>query len=182
MVRMVRARLPLVVRRALAEPLLLAAAFGSILLATTAISALLLHAGSATQAGVRRALDTAPLAATATVVTSSVTAGDFAEIDRAVREGIAHAHREVPVRVAVRVESASYAWKGQDRGDQPVLTRFATYEGLDGQKDLVSGRWPAETKTAMVGVAVSEPATPATSSPTLWPCFSNPRPYPPSRP
>ncbi|MBE3011643.1 hypothetical protein IL992_20915 [Microbispora sp. NEAU-D428] len=158
MVRMVRVRLPLVVRRALAEPLLLAAAFGSILLATTAISALLLHAGSATQAGVRRALDTAPLAATATVVTSSVTAGDFAEIDRAVRVGIAHAHREVPVRVAVRVESASYAWKGQDRGDQPVLTRFATYEGLDGQTDLVSGRWPAETKTAMVEVALSEPA------------------------
>ncbi|WP_169982565.1 FtsX-like permease family protein [Microbispora sp. H10836] len=154
MVRMVRARLPLVVRRAPAEPLLLAAAFGSILLATTAISALLLHAGSATQAGVRRALETAPLASTATVVTSSVTAGDFARIDRAVRAGIAHAHEEVPVRVTVRVESASYALKGQDRGDQPVLTRFAAYEGLDGQADLVSGRWPTE-KTA---VALSEPA------------------------
>ncbi|GIH61713.1 hypothetical protein Msi02_25300 [Microbispora siamensis] len=157
---MVRTRLPLVVRRALAEPLLLAAAFGSILLATTAISALLLHAGSATQAGVRRALDTAPLAATATVVTSSVTAGDFAETDRAVRAGIAHAHREVPVRVAVRVESASYALKGQDLGGQPVLTRFATYEGLDGRTDLVSGRRPAEakTKTATVEAALSEPA------------------------
>ncbi|KAB8187845.1 FtsX-like permease family protein [Microbispora catharanthi] len=159
MLRMVRARLPLVVRRALAEPLLLAAAFGSILLATTAISALLLHAGSATQAGVRRALETAPLAATATVVTSSVTAGDFAAADRAVRAGIAHAHGEVPVRVTVRVESASYALKGQDRGDvQPVLTRFAAYEGLDGQADLVSGSWPAETKTALVEVALSEPA------------------------
>ncbi|MBB2740921.1 UNVERIFIED_ORG: hypothetical protein FHR35_000741 [Microbispora rosea subsp. rosea] len=159
MLRMVRARLPLVVRRALAEPLLLAAAFGSILLATTAVSALLLHAGSATQAGVRRALETAPLAATATVVTSSVTAGDFAAADRAVRAGIAHAHGEVPVRVTVRVESASYALKGQDRGDdQPVLTRFAAYEGLDGQADLVSGQWPAETKTAMVEVALSEPA------------------------
>ncbi|MGI5157737.1 FtsX-like permease family protein [Microbispora sp. CA-102843] len=161
-VRMVRARLPLVVRRALAEPLLLAAAFGSILLATTAISALLLHAGSATQAGVRRALETAPPAATATVVTSSVTAGDFAGVDRAVRAGIAHAHGEVPVRVAVRVESASYALKGQDRGDQPVLTRFAMYEGLDGQADLVSGGWPEERTAAeggpRVGVALSEPA------------------------
>ncbi|MEN3540949.1 FtsX-like permease family protein [Microbispora sp. ZYX-F-249] len=142
------------VRRVLAEPLLLAAAFGSILLATTAISALLLHAGSATQAGVRRALETAPLAATATVVTSSVTAGDFAAIDRAVRAGIAHAHEEVPVRVAVRVESASYALKGQDRGHQPVLTRFAAYEGLDGRADLVSGRWP----TGPTAAALSEPA------------------------
>ncbi|HEU4675342.1 MAG TPA: hypothetical protein VFS29_05110, partial [Motilibacteraceae bacterium] len=79
------------IRRALAEPLLLAAAFGSILLATTAIAALLLHAGSASQAGVRRALDMAPLAATATVVTSSVTSGDFAKVDQAVRAGIAHA-------------------------------------------------------------------------------------------
>ncbi|MEU8276853.1 FtsX-like permease family protein [Microbispora bryophytorum] len=151
---MVSGRLPLVVRRALAEPLLLAAAFGSILLATTAISALLLHAGSATQAGVRRALDTAPLAATATVVTSSVTAGDFAGADRAVRAGIAHAHGEVPVRVTVRVESASYALKEEDHGGRPVLTRFAAYEGLDGQADLVSGRWPTEGTT----VALSEPA------------------------
>ncbi|MEU7938374.1 FtsX-like permease family protein [Microbispora bryophytorum] len=154
MVSTVRGRLPLVVRRALAEPLLLAAAFGSILLATTAISALLLHAGSATQAGVRRALDTAPLAATATVVTSSVAAGDFAGADRAVRAGIAHAHGEVPVRVAVRVESASYALKEVDHGGRPVLTRFAAYEGLDGQADLVSGRWPTEGTT----VALSEPA------------------------
>ncbi|MBD3142360.1 FtsX-like permease family protein [Microbispora bryophytorum] len=151
---MVSGRLPLVVRRALAEPLLLAAAFGSILLATTAISALLLHAGSATQAGVRRALNTAPLAATATVVTSSVTAGDFAGADRAVRAGIAHAHGEVPVRVTVRVESASYALKEEDHGGRPVLTRFAAYEGLDGQADLVSGRWPTEGTT----VAISEPA------------------------
>ncbi|MEV4300674.1 FtsX-like permease family protein [Microbispora rosea] len=151
---MMRGRLPLVVRRALAEPLLLAAAFGSILLATTAISALLLHAGSATQAGVRRALETAPLAATATVVTSSVTAGDFAAADRAVRAGIAHAHGEVPVRVTVRVESASYALKEEDRGGQPLLTRFAAYEGLDGQADLVSGRWPTEG----TAVALSEPA------------------------
>ncbi|MEV4461385.1 FtsX-like permease family protein [Microbispora sp. NPDC049633] len=141
-------------RRVLAEPLLLAAAFGSILLATTAISALLLHAGSATQAGVRRALETAPLAATATVVTSSVTSGDFAAIDRAVRAGVAHAHQEVPVRVTVRVESASYTIEGQDRGGQPVLTRFTAYEGLDGQADLVSGRWPTEETAA----ALSEQA------------------------
>ncbi|MEU8171754.1 FtsX-like permease family protein [Microbispora hainanensis] len=160
--RAVLGRLPLVVRRALAEPLLLAAAFGSILLATTAIAALLLHAGSASQAGVRRALDTAPLAATATVVTSSVSAGDFAAADQAVRAGIAHAHGEVPVRVTARVESASYALKGSDRGGQPVLTRFATYEGLDGQADLVSGRWPTqegtEGSTAGTAVALSEPA------------------------
>ncbi|MEU6411658.1 FtsX-like permease family protein [Microbispora sp. NPDC046933] len=159
---MVRARLPLVVRRALAEPLLLAAAFGSILLATTTISALLLHAGSATQAGVRRALETAPLTATATVVTSSVTAGDYAGVDRAVRTGIAHAHGDVPVRVIVRVESDSYALEGQDRGGRPVLTRFAMYEGLDGRADLVSGRWPPERTgagTATVEVALSEPAS-----------------------
>ncbi|MEV7803219.1 FtsX-like permease family protein [Microbispora sp. NPDC088329] len=162
----VRARLPLVVRRALAEPLLLTAAFGSILLATTAISALLLHAGSATQTGVRRALETAPLGATATVVTSSVTARDFTAVDRAVRAGIAHAHPEVPVRVTVRVESGSYALRGRERGDddQPVLTRFATYEGLDGRTDLVSGRWPAEGgpaagAAATVEAALSEPAS-----------------------
>ncbi|WP_432920509.1 FtsX-like permease family protein [Microbispora sp. CA-135349] len=161
----VRARLPLVVRRALAEPLLLTAAFGSILLATTAISALLLHAGSATQTGVRRALETAPLGATATVVTSSVTARDFTGVDRAVRAGIAHAHPEVPVRVTVRVESGSYALRGRARGDdQPVLTRFATYEGLDGRTDLVSGHWPAEGgptagAEATVEAALSEPAS-----------------------
>ncbi|WP_328710122.1 FtsX-like permease family protein [Microbispora hainanensis] len=168
--RAVLGRLPLVIRRALAEPLLLAAAFGSILLATTAIAALLLHAGSASQAGVRRALDTAPLAATATVVTSSVTSGDFAKVDQAVRAGIAHAHGEVPVRVTARVESASYALRGRDKGGQPVLTRFATYEGLDGQADLVSGRWPTRKGTAGTArgttagtagdtaVALSEPA------------------------
>ncbi|MBX6383823.1 MAG: FtsX-like permease family protein [Microbispora sp.] len=165
-VRPVRVRLPFVVRRALAEPLLLTAAFASILLATTAISALLLHAGSATQAGLRRALETAPLTATATVVTTSVTAADFAGLDRAVRAGIARAHGEVPVEVTVRVESDSYSLpeRGGSGGTRPVLTRFAMYEGLDGRADLVSGRWPAAGKTTTVGTATVEAALPEPAS------------------
>ena len=63
-------RVPLVVKRALDEPLLLLAAFGSILLATTTLVALTMYASAIAGAGVRRAMETASYRQTTTTISA----------------------------------------------------------------------------------------------------------------
>jgi hypothetical protein len=153
-------RTPLVIRRALSEPLLLLAALGSVLLTTTTLVSLMVYAVSVTEDGVRRAMETAPLATRAVTVTSSVTAGDFSRIDGLVREQVAARLSDVPVQTTSSVLSDSYAMPGQEKAERPELTRFATYEGLDRHSTLLSGSWPADgTATGgTVEAAVSESA------------------------
>ncbi|MFF4773568.1 FtsX-like permease family protein [Microtetraspora fusca] len=159
-----RGRTPLVFRRALSEPLLLAAAFGSILLATTTLVALMTYAASVTDLGVRQAVETAPLTLTSTTVTSSVKADDHARIDRTVRDGITRGYAAVPHRVVSGARSDSYAMPGQEGRERPDLTRFATYDDLRERADLVAGAWPAESPAGTaktVEAALSQPAAEA---------------------
>ncbi|WP_433217854.1 hypothetical protein [Microtetraspora malaysiensis] len=156
-----RGRTPLVFRRALSEPLLLAAAFGSILLATTTLVALLTYAASVTDLGVRQAVETAPLTLTSTTVTSSVKADDYARIDRMVRDGITRGYAGVPHRVVSGARSDSYAMPGQEGRERPDLTRFATYDDLRERADLVAGAWPGESPAGTVEAALSQPAAEA---------------------
>ncbi|MEV0969333.1 FtsX-like permease family protein [Microtetraspora glauca] len=168
-----RGRTPLVIRRALSEPLLLVAAFGSILLATTTLVALMAYAASVTDRGVRQAMETAPLSLTSTTVTSSVRADDYARIDQRVRDRIARGYAGVPNRVVSGARSDSYAMPGQEGRDRPDLTRFATYDDLREHAELVSGAWPGESapnagtgadkgeKESTVEAALSEPAAAA---------------------
>lgn len=156
-------RAPLAFRRASGEPLLLLAAFGAILLATTTLVALASYAGSVTEAGVRQAMETAALDLRATTVTTSVRAGDFSQVDRLIRERVAGGYGGVPVRVASSARSDSYAMPGQERAEHPELTRFATYQDLGSHASLLTGRWPSDTTGAATGqgaveVAVSEAA------------------------
>ncbi|MFD0659384.1 hypothetical protein [Thermocatellispora tengchongensis] len=87
-----RGRAPLVLRRALAEPLLLFAAFGSILLATTALVALTMYASSVADVGVRRAMADAPVGSVSATVTAPNARDGFAAQDRAVRDRLARAY------------------------------------------------------------------------------------------
>ncbi|MEW9530535.1 FtsX-like permease family protein [Microbispora sp. NPDC049125] len=158
--RFKRGRTPLVVRRALSEPSLLVAAFCSILLAATTLAALTAYTALVTDAGVRRAMETAPLATRATTVTTSVTARGFPGTDRAVRDQIARGYGGVPAPVTASIVSDSYALTGRGHGGQPDLTRFATYEGLGRHAELLTGRWAADGG-AEVEAALSQPAADA---------------------
>ncbi|WP_214108908.1 ABC transporter permease [Acrocarpospora catenulata] len=156
-----RGRTPLVLRRAFSEPLLLVAAFGSILLATTALVALTMYAVTVAEVGVRRAMETAPLETTAARVSAPVDAKSFPTLDRDVRAQFAETYGAIPAGVTVSVRSDSYAMPGQENREQPELTRFATYQDLDTQSRLIEGAWPQGSPGGRVQAAISQPAAQA---------------------
>ncbi|MGI5270385.1 FtsX-like permease family protein [Nonomuraea sp. CA-218870] len=153
-------RVPLVVVRAFSEPLLLLAAFGSILLATTTLVALTMYVSSIGDAGVRRVLETAPYRETTTTVSALVNAETFQRYDRAVRDDLTAVHTALPA-LTTSLRSDSYVMPGQDGEKQPELLRFASHDGLDRHGRLVSGRWP-ETGGTVVEAVISQPVASAT--------------------
>ncbi|TYB58583.1 ABC transporter permease [Nonomuraea sp. PA05] len=132
---------PLVVKRAFSEPLLLLAALGSILLATTTLVALTMYASSIAEAGVRRTMETASYAQTAATISAPVTGETFPAFDRAVRAELSRAYAAEPA-LTTSFRSDSYAMPGQEAQKRPELLRFGSYDGLDRHAKLVSGAWP----------------------------------------
>ncbi|TDD11739.1 ABC transporter permease [Nonomuraea deserti] len=151
---------PLVVKRALGEPLLLLAAFGSILLTTTTLVALTMYASSVAGAGVRRAVETASYRQTTTTISAQVNARTFPRYDRTVRDELAAAYGAPPA-VTTSLRSDSYVMPGQDGEETPGLLRFGSHDGLDRHARLAAGRWP-RTGGQAVEAAISEPAAAAT--------------------
>ncbi|WP_405087823.1 FtsX-like permease family protein [Microbispora sp. NBC_01389] len=158
-------RAPLAVRRALSEPWLLLAAFGSILLATTTLVALATYTSSVAEVGVRRAMENAPASSVATTITAPVRQGTFAGVERAVHARLAALAGSGggPVRYDVRLSarSDSYALPGQERLTHPELTRFGVDEGLEGHARLMQGVWPRPATGGVVEVAASQAAAQA---------------------
>ncbi|MFG1943608.1 ABC transporter permease [Nonomuraea sp. NPDC048826] len=152
---------PLVVKRAFSEPLLLLAAFGSILLATTTLVALTMYASSIAEAGVRRTMETAPLRQVALTVTAPVTDETFPRLDAAVRGQVAEALGGTPAAFSTSFHSDSYTMPGQERRERPELLRFGAYDGLDGHARLVSGAWPGPGRDGVVEAAIPLPAASA---------------------
>ncbi|MFG1944129.1 ABC transporter permease [Nonomuraea sp. NPDC048826] len=153
-------RAPLVVRRAFSEPLLLLAAFGSILLATTTLVALTMYVSSIGDAGVRRVLETAPYHQTAATISAPADAETFPRYDRAVRDELTGVYTTLPA-VTTSLRSGSYVMPGQDGEKQPELLRFGSHDALDRHARLISGRWPG-TGGPAVEAAISTQAAEAT--------------------
>ncbi|MFC4005672.1 FtsX-like permease family protein [Nonomuraea purpurea] len=151
---------PLVVKRAFSEPLLLLAAFGSILLATTTLVALTMYASSIADAGVRRTMETASYRQTAATISAPVTAETFPRFDQSIRAELTRAYAAPPA-VTVSFRSDSFAMPGQEDEERPELLRFGSYDGLDRHARLVSGRWP-KTGGDRVETAISLSAASAT--------------------
>jgi hypothetical protein len=150
---------PLVVKRAFSEPLLLLAALGSILLATTTLVALTMYASSIADAGVRRTMETASYEQTAATISAPVTAETFPAFDRSVRAELTRAYAAEPA-LTTSFRSDSYAMPGQEARQRPELLRFGSYDGLDRHAKLVSGAWPKPGNDP-VEVAISLPAASA---------------------
>ncbi|MEU7743760.1 FtsX-like permease family protein [Nonomuraea sp. NPDC049158] len=153
---------PLVVKRAFSEPLLLLAAFGSILLATTTLVALTMYASTIAEVGVRRTMETAPLGQVAATIAAPVTGETFPALDRAIRAELARAYAGAPAAITTAFRSDSYVRPGQESRKTPELLRFGSYDGLDTHAKLVSGTWPSATESTMVEAAISLSAASAT--------------------
>ncbi|MEU7861737.1 FtsX-like permease family protein [Nonomuraea sp. NPDC049141] len=133
---------PLVVKRAFSEPLLLLAAFGSILLATTTLVALTMYASTIAEVGVRRTMETASLGQVAATIATPVNTETFPALDRAIRAELARAYAGAPAAITTAFRSDSYVLPGQERRKTPELLRFGSYDGLDTHAKLISGTWP----------------------------------------
>lgn len=125
-----RGRTPLVFRRVFSEPLLLFAAFGAILLATTALVGLTMYATSVADGGVRQTLERASIGTAGAVIKSPVRGDSFARTDQAVRAQAAETYAGLPTSVTMSAQSDSYAMPGQERRQRPELLRFGVYQGL----------------------------------------------------
>ncbi|TDD15331.1 ABC transporter permease [Nonomuraea diastatica] len=134
---------PLVVKRAFSEPLLLLAAFGSILLATTTLVALTMYASSIAEAGVRRTMETASFEQTAATISAPVTAETFPAFDRSVRAELGRAYTRPPA-ITTSFRSDSYVLPGHEGKERPELLRFGSYDGIDRHARLISGAWPRD--------------------------------------
>ena len=99
----------LVLRRALSQRLIVAAAFGTILLATTVLSALLLYATTVTDNGVQRSLATAPIDQVGSRITAPVTPQTHSAIDTQVRSAASQAYAHARIQVVETARSDSYA-------------------------------------------------------------------------
>jgi hypothetical protein len=150
---------PLVVKRAFSEPLLLLAALGSILLATTTLVALTMYASSIAEAGVRRTMETASLRQIAATIAAPVRKETFPQLDATVRSQVAWAYAGAPAEITTSFRSDSYAMPGQEGRKTPDLLRFGSYDHLDAHAELVSGAWPS---TGGLEAAISLSAASAT--------------------
>ncbi|MFI6294349.1 FtsX-like permease family protein [Nonomuraea sp. NPDC050790] len=148
-----------VIRRALSEPLLLLAAFFSILLATATLVALTTYAATITEAGVRRTMATAAIPDKATILSAAVTKDGFAPTDAMMREQVKRAYQGLPVAVTATARSATYVAPGQLGRKTPELFTFGLYEDLDRHAKLVAGSWPRHG--SVVEAALSQPVATA---------------------
>ncbi|MFE3449162.1 FtsX-like permease family protein [Nonomuraea sp. NPDC059194] len=156
-----RGRVPLVLSRAASQPLLLLAAFGSILLATTTLVALTMYASSTAEAGVRRTVETASIRTTAATITTPVTAASFPRVERTIDEVTGRVYAGVPVALTASMRSDSYVVPGQERQARPELYRFGAYEGLQRHARLVDGAWPTADGTRVEAAVSLSAATAA---------------------
>ncbi|NUR89346.1 MAG: hypothetical protein HOY71_35125 [Nonomuraea sp.] len=133
-----------ILQRALSEPLLLLAAFGSILLATTTLVSLALYTSVITEAGVKRELETAPIGTKAVTVTAPVAGDTFRRTDALVHDRVRAAYPGIGVTVTATLASATYAAPGQNGRKRPDLLVFGAREDLQANARLLAGAWPRD--------------------------------------
>jgi hypothetical protein len=151
----------LLLRRASVQPLVLGAAFATILLATALLCALALYGSSAADSGVRKALGSAPASVVATRVVGGTSSATFGVQDRALRDAVRAAYEQLAVAVHGTAQSASYALPNRTSKGEPDLATFHYFSELERHATLVNGSWPATSRSGRVSTAVIEPVAKA---------------------
>ena len=153
----------LVLRRARSQRLVVAAAFGTILLATTVLSALTVYSSSVTDEGVDRVLAAAPFATTGTKVSAFLGADEFVGTDRAIRDAVTRAYgSDIELAVYASARSSAYARANEVTAQSPDLIGFGYYDGIEDHARLIGGgRWPARSTDDRIEAALPAPAAEA---------------------
>ncbi|HKA69376.1 MAG TPA: FtsX-like permease family protein [Actinomycetes bacterium] len=154
----------LVLRRARSQRLVVAAAFGTILLATTVLSALTVYSSSVTDEGVDRVLAAAPFATTGTKVSAFIGADQFGGTDREVREAVGRAYgSDIDLAIYSSARSSAYARAAEVNAESPDLIGFGFYDGIEDHARLIGGgAWPRGSSDggrieAAIPAAAAEP-------------------------
>ena len=148
----------LVLRRAGHDRLVVAAAFVTVLLATTLLASGPIYAEAVAASGLQRTLEDAPVRDATVSVSGQVAPGDYEALDEQVTRAVEEVFGAGVVEVHRSSLSASYALPGGDGVPAEGLTVFGSFEGLEEHAELVTGEWPAGAAGEEVEAALSEPA------------------------
>jgi ABC-type lipoprotein release transport system permease subunit len=147
----------LVVKRALADWLILLAALVTIVLATTLLAAGPIYADAVTLSAVRRTLNDAAVTEANVQFTVRATPDNALEVDERVRAEAARAFNATGGVIYRRAVSESYALPEQPTDEVTELVLIQAFEQLSSHATLVEGAWPQPTSSEPYAVAISEP-------------------------
>ncbi|HEX2045306.1 MAG TPA: ABC transporter permease [Gaiellaceae bacterium] len=143
----------LVVQRAAASWLLLSGAFVTVLVAATLVAAIPIYSDAVAEAGLERALASAPVEETTVEISAHVPAEDYAAADARVTGALGRTFAASGADLHRGGRSSSFTLLGRGAG---ALTVFGFLEGIERHADLVAGTWPG--RGVAVEAALSEPA------------------------
>ena len=118
-----------------------AAAWVLLLCATSLLAGGALYGDTVALGGLRNALVAASAADRSIVVDTSGLPDASVTLDSAIRSSLQRVVDPTGGEVAEVVRSSAFASAGTPAGGNPVLTEFASYEGIERHASLVSGRW-----------------------------------------
>ena len=148
----------LVLRRAGHDRLVVAAAFVTVLLATTLLASGPIYAEAVAASGLHRTLEDAPVRDGTVSVSGQAAPGDYEALDEQVTRAVDGVFGAGGADVYRSSLSASYTLPRGEGVPAEGLTVFGSFEGLEEHAELVTGEWPAGTGGEEVEAALSEPA------------------------
>ena len=145
----------LVLRRAGHDRLVVAAAFVTVLLATTLLASGPIYAEAVAASGLQRTLDDAPVRDATVSVSGQVAAGDYEALDEQVTRAVDGVFGAGGADVHRSSLSASYTLPRGEGLPAEGLTVFGSFDGLEEHAELVTGEWPAGAGGEEVEAALS---------------------------
>lgn len=135
----------LVLKRAAHDRLVVAAAFVTILLATTLLASGPIYAEAVALAGLQRTLDDAPVREATLEVSGRLPAAGYGEADERVTESLEGAFGAEGLAIHRSGFSDSFALPALEGVPEDGLAVFGYYDDLAGHAELVAGSWPEDS-------------------------------------
>jgi hypothetical protein len=151
----------LVFRRAGHDRLVVAAAFLTVLLATTLLASGPIYAEAVALSGLRRTLEDAPVAETSVQISSRLEASAYRGADSRVAAAVGSVFGDDGATVFRSGRSDSYELPGAAGVPRDALAVLAFYDGLPEHARLVAGHWPTGSGSEPVAAALPAPAAEA---------------------
>ncbi|HXV70425.1 MAG TPA: ABC transporter permease [Acidimicrobiia bacterium] len=142
-----------VTKRLLADWLVVAAVFISVLLAAALLAAGPIYADAVTLSALRRTVRDAPAVASGLSAEMALFPQDFDEVDPLAREQLSRAIATTGGDVYGHLEADAYELADSEDSDLTELVSFQSFEGVQERARLVEGRWP-ESESGITEVAV----------------------------